>query len=211
MSHTIKCSCGLAIAPQLTKCPRCGTRIVRSAQNKSSETDEQAEEQRRRLDARARVLNGHKLKWIVPIAAQDVLREQVTALTARLKRGDRSVSRANLAITKQAATAKRAGCWSWEHGPHGLNIVISAKGNRYVRARPNEYADLILDYTGRDHGGWYNGARVRLRKFAGSSIAKQLAKDEHAAKEALKRKREKRKARKEKKAHLKKLRRRVAA
>lgn len=197
----ITCTCKMVIAPQLTKCPRCGTRIVR---NVKSVVQEDPEEATRRLDSTAKVLNAHKIRWVIPKAVQEFIRGKAADLKERIRRGDRMASRAEFVLARETAKQDRKDRWTWLHGSRGI-ILVSPKGNQYVKARATERADLILDYGNKDPGGWVNRIRVRLKRYERSSIAKAERKDAQVAKHHERSKREKKRARQQRKKLIKRL------
>lgn len=172
-----RCKCGAYVAPQCTKCPRCGERAHHAAAAVQSETElaTNAREAQARLDREAKVLDAKKIEWVLPKEAQQYLAERLAQL--RERRG--STSRDDLRLIKEGALARRIGRWSWVRGERNTLILVSGKGNRYVKARTNERADLILDYGLKDRSGWVFGKeafRVRLKRFENSSAAKTLKK-----------------------------------
>lgn len=198
-----KCQCGMFIAPQFKRCPRCDERVHHPNHEESAaEKLEAALANQARLDAEAKVLDATKLKWVIPLAAQKHLKERYRELKAR-----RLSSKTALKLFARDAEMSRAGRWTWEYGPKGIRIAVSPKNNRYVEARSNEHSHLVLDYGTKDASGWLYGrpVRVRLRRFENSRVAKELKKEEQAQRADVHRKKAKRKARKQKKLMKRKL------
>lgn len=189
-----KCECGMFIAPQLRNCPRCDKRIMHPNAEDAKEAErEAAEAAQAKLDSDAKRLDAKKLKWVCSARAHENIKER---FKAQLKR--RTVSKSEFHWLKQAAKASRVGRWSWEVGPHGHTVYISAKGRKYAEARSNERADLLLDYGTRDRGGWYYARPqvARLKRFENSHLARMAKKTEKVEKERVKAKKEKRKQKK---------------
>lgn len=178
-----QCKCGLYVAPQLRRCPRCSEPAKHASRAEAAdEAAEAAREAQERLDRNVKVLDGHKLRWVIPEAVHQHVRRRWQHL--RKRRG--MASNAEMRLIKRDAKKPREGRWSWDYGPRNTLITVSPKSNRYVRARANERADLIIDYGTKDRSGWSHGVGrllVRLKRFERSHIAKALKQDaqEHTA------------------------------
>lgn len=223
-----KCKCGCFVADHLKRCPKCNKKMKpRNVGDDKAEKAANDAERLEKLNQRAKVLDARKLRWVIPKTAQRTIAAQVDRLRLRFKAGDKTV-RDELRLAKEAARLRRDGRWSWEYSPPRRNekgetvmtrgmrttILVSPKGNRYVQAHPNEYADLILDYGSTDKSGWlFSGGpfRMRLRRYEKSSVAKsnkKQAREEKAHRQAMK---ERKKAKKKKRMERKKLKKHIAA
>lgn len=180
MALPSRCSaCRLWLAPQLTRCPRCGAKVPVAAP--TIVVDPEAAT--RRLDANATVLRAYRLRWVVPKEAQAAHMGTYLYLKKHGKKKSDAYK-----LSRDVALQSRKGRWSWESQfirSHKIMVVVSPKKNRYVLANPHEHADLILVHT-RKKGDEYVDAqgykfgrpvRTRLRRIERSSLQKKLKKE----------------------------------
>lgn len=174
-----KCAC--YIAPQLTKCPRCG---LTAPALKEAATKEDRAASRLSADEKVPRVGRKKVRWApseraVESHAQtiDELKRQIERTdSVRLRNALRSQIRACKAIVEKGA--KRKGAWTYEffRTKHAaVPVAISPKGNRYVLAPTDAKADLIVQNR--------RGAAMpfsRLQRFEKSKYYRHV-KDEQKA------------------------------
>lgn len=174
-------------------------------------------------DSEVKHIRGSKIKWVIPQASYDNMVQNYRDYKRRLAsdekmpRGTRTAMKDVIKSLKPTIRADRTGCWTREHfyepivvevkGENGgkMNwrklvavIYVSPKGNRYVEARANEKATLIIDYPDSDFR-----KHLRLRRFEGSGIEQRynrekemIERGKRSLRETRKKKREARRLRK---------------
>src|SRR5262245_40518765 len=93
--------CGLYLADHLRECPKCGKKVTpRTPETDEAEIAKQEAERLTKLNSKAKLIDGTKLKWVPSKFAQESHRARLEELRRRLKRGDKNVL-AELKICEQ--------------------------------------------------------------------------------------------------------------
>lgn len=177
-------------------------------------------------DSDVKRIRGSKIRWAIPQASHDHVVETYRSYKRKLNsdekmpRGTRTAMRDVMKAMREEVRASRDGCWSREQlyepitvevkGENGgsmrwrkliATVYVSPKGNRYVEARANEKATLILDYPDSEFR-----KQLRLRRYEGSGIERRhqhekemIERGKKSLRETRKRKREARRLRRKKK------------
>lgn len=172
-----KCRC--YVAPQLRKCPRCGT-VAPALVVVTKPTKEELRDARAKRDTKVSVLHAKNIHW-VPSAfslrawtsmVEELKRRFDKAETPRLRNTIRSEMRLNNAMLARAKVPSGKKPWTSEiyHTKQQcICIFVSARKHRYVMADKDEVADLII-IPRRGHAKGM--PPIRLKRFEKSRYAK---------------------------------------
>jgi hypothetical protein len=145
-----KCRC--YIAPQLARCPRCGTEAPPLA---TKPTKEDRQKQRATMDDDVPVLRGKRIHWVPSDFALQLHGEKLRYYRAQLEKAEtaseRNTARAHIRSNKEFLARKEVpdGKEGWttqrfatKHG--SVVVFVDPKGRRYVIAGKDDKADLIV-------------------------------------------------------------------
>lgn len=177
-----KCRC--YVAPQLTKCPRCGTASPSLVVNKPTKEEQEAALATR--DAKVPTIDGKKIHWMPSAFALRVHHQNLEeskrllakAETARERNAIRSEIRSTKAFLARKTVPSGKRGWTTERvaTTHTSVVVfVSPKNHRYVIAERDAPADLIIIPAKKKNRR--GGAFGRLQRFEKSPYAKAIKKE----------------------------------
>jgi hypothetical protein len=203
--------CRCYVAPQLTRCPRCGK--VSPSNVVVKPTKEEKLAARKKQDAKVPILRAKHMHWIPSVFSLKAHRSKLEELNRLLERADsargRNAIRSEIRITK-AHLARKAvpsgkKAWTTEslYVKHSyVTVYISPKKHRYVLADRDTPADLLIEPTKKnaslgmirlqrlEKSGHMRTIRKHEQEEAQHSKRKKVKKEHRAKKRLLKRKAE---------------------